>query len=280
MRTTPLLPCLLLLASCGENLTHPTQHDPYDAGTQAPLECVPNLDGKISAAELQVFYNIPVTYLVSPAGQERPVDVAGGSDMNGNRIWDWSTDIASDQEWKLVAEKLEGKWYATSFPSGQFVTPFDASHSIDAVYRHDDEAVWLLGLASVVQDPAEGRTLMVYGQPVALYRFPIAPGAEYVSTGTIENGVVKGLPYAGKDIYEVKFDAIGTLKLPSLTFTQVHRARTRVTVQPAVGASTSQRQVSFLFECFGEVARATSLPTEQAEDFTTASEVRRMGLAP
>ena len=45
-----------------------------------------------------------------------------------------------------------------------------------------------------------------------------------------------------------------------------------------VGASTSRRQVSFLFECFGEVARATSLPDETVVDFTTAAELRRLSL--
>jgi hypothetical protein len=42
--------------------------------------------------------------------------------------------------------------------------------------------------------------------------------------------------------------------------------------------ATSQTTVSFLFECFGEIARATSLPNETTEDFTTASETRRLAL--
>jgi hypothetical protein len=278
MRTIALLlPCIVLLA-CGDNLTHPAQHDPYDAAAQQPLGCVPNLDGRIDPAELQTAFGVPITYLVSPAGQTRAVDVAGTVSMAGTREWDWSSEVASDQVMTLVAEQLEGKWYASHFAAGQFVTPMDAGHSIEAVYRRDDEAIWLLGLASVQQDPPEGRTLMVYNAAVALYRFPITPGVEYVSTGTVENGFIRGLPYAAKDIYEVKFDAAGTLRLPSLTFEQAIRARTRVTIQPAVGASTSQRQVSFLFECFGEVARATSAAGEQNEDFGEAVEVRRIGL--
>ena len=279
MRTLALLPCLLL-AACGENQTHPVQHDPYDAGAQQPLQCVPNLDGQIEASELQTFYGIPIAYLVSPLGQARPVDVAGSVDMSGNRTWDWSAEVASDQVMTVVAEPLEGKWYAGSFGSGEFVTPMDAGHRLEAVYRRDDEALWLLGVASAEQEPADGQTLMVYKEAVALYRFPIAPGNEYVVTGTVEDGLVKGLPYAAKDIYEVKFDAAGTLLLPSLTFQQVIRARTRITVQSAVGESTSQRQVSFLFECFGEVARATSAANEPNEDFVEAAEVRRMGIGP
>jgi hypothetical protein len=51
-----------------------------------------------------------------------------------------------------------------------------------------------------------------------------------------------------------------------------------VILQPAVGATVITRQTSFLFECFGEVARATSVQNEENEKFTTAAEVRRLGL--
>jgi len=75
-------------------------------------------------------------------------------------------------------------------------------------------------------------------------------------------------------------DGAGELVLPDVTFTQALRVRTRTTIEPLVGQSTSQRQVSFFFECFGEVARATSLVDEPLEDFQTALEVRRLGLLP
>jgi hypothetical protein len=46
---------------------------------------------------------------------------------------------------------------------------------------------------------------------------------------------------------------------------------------PAAGQTQVTRQVSFMFECFGEIARATSLPGETNDDFTTAAEIRRFG---
>jgi len=58
----------------------------------------------------------------------------------------------------------------------------------------------------------------------------------------------------------------------------VLRVRTRVQVTPAVGIPTSRRQVGFLSECYGEVARATSRDNETDEDFNTAAELRRVGL--
>jgi hypothetical protein len=36
--------------------------------------------------------------------------------------------------------------------------------------------------------------------------------------------------------------------------------------------------VSFWFECFGEIGRATSRANEPASDFTTAEELRRFAL--
>ena len=57
----------------------------------------------------------------------------------------------------------------------------------------------------------------------------------------------------------------------------MHRVRTHVTVQPTAGQSQSRRQVSFVFECFGEVARATSANGEMEENFTQAAELRRLG---
>jgi hypothetical protein len=49
-------------------------------------------------------------------------------------------------------------------------------------------------------------------------------------------------------------------------------------VQPSAGASTVRRQTSFFFECFGEVARAVSRNGETQDDFTSALELRRLGL--
>ena len=103
-------------------------------------------------------------------------------------------------------------------------------------------------------------------------------GKSWVSVGTVVNGTIRALPYAGRDTYQVSVDAAGRLELTDLTFTQALRVRTRITVEPAVGASVVRRQVSWLFECFGEVARAVADPTDLAENFTRTTELRRLGL--
>jgi hypothetical protein len=265
------------MAACGDNRTLIPERDPYQPGQLEPLSCLPNLDGVIESAELPLVFGVEVSYLVSPAEEERQVDLVGGVDDDGHQVWDWGADYASDQVARMAPMELTGKWYAASFPGGQFAAFFDAGGQIEAVYAQDPNGFTLLGLASARENPDEGQTLLVYTDPVTLYRFPMQVGDDYVSVGEIVDGTFRGLPYAGRDIYETQVDGSGRLVLTDLTFAQVLRVRTRTVVEPAVGVSTSQRQVSFLFECYGEVARATSRPDEPEEDFVTAMEVRRLG---
>lgn len=275
----PGLVVLSLCAACSDGGANPKARGAYTGPSPQKLSCVPNLDGQIDASELQPAIGVTLSYLVSPAGTQRMVDVAGAVDAKGNHYWDMSVDYASDQLARIEPMKIAGKWYEKSFPKDAFVAPFDAAGSIEQILSEDDQAVHLLGLASKKKDPSDGQTLLVYQQPVSLLKFPLKPGEKFTSTGTIVNGMLHGLPYAGKDTYEVSDDATGELKLPQLTFTQVHRVRTKLTNEPAAGTSTTQEQVSFYFECFSEVARITSLQNETKKDFTKASEVRRLGFS-
>jgi hypothetical protein len=267
----------LALSACGENQTF-VDRDAYVPGEPPPLSCVPNLDGQIDAVELPVALGVPIDYLVNPAGTEVSIDIAGSVNSAGQRVWDFSADDGTDQLAVLAAVDVSERWYADAFPGAEFAAPLDAGGRTEGIYVRGESALFILGLASREPDPPEGSTLIVYTEPVAFYRFPIAPGMEHVSVGEVMNGELRGLPYAGRDVYEVRADAVGIVELPDLTFEQAHRVRTRVTVQPAAGMATSQTTVSFLFECFGEIARATSLPNETTEDFTTASETRRLAL--
>lgn len=268
---------LVLLLACGENRTIPTR-DPYTAPTLAPLECVPNLDGKIDADELQAALGVPARYLANPAGTSRPVALDGATNAQGQRVWDLATDYADDRVATLEAKALAGHWFAASFPGGQFVSPLDLGGTTLGVYAHDGSALLLLGYASPEENPAAGKTLVVYTAPVAIFRFPLEVGRQWVSVGEVRNATLRGLPFAGRDTYQVRVDAAGQVELPDVTFTQALRVRTTTTIEPAVGTSIVRRQVGWVFECFGEVARATAADGEQNDDFTLTSELRRLGL--
>lgn len=272
--------CALPLATaCVDNLSHPADLPGYDA-TAAPAACVPNLDGKVQASELQPAFGVAASYRVTQPGANRAVDLAGYVDDAGHRIWDWSGQPSGDAQVHITATPLQNQWYASSFLNGQFVVPFDASGTVDSVYRQDDQALWLLGVASHEAAPAEGKTLLPYAEPVAVLRFPLQVGATWSSVGKTlpGKGILRGLPYASIDTYAVTVDATGRLELPDLSLTQVLRVRTSVHLQGIAGAPVTRKQASFVFECLGEVARATSEPGETQDDFVKTSEVRRLGL--
>jgi len=273
------LPSLLFFSGCGDNATNP-EHADYEAGAPAPLACTPNLDGKIEAKELQAAVGIPLSYLFSPSGKTRMVDLAGKPDADGHLNWDFAVDYADDQIVHTQAAAIKGKWYASSFPDSAIVVPSDGAGRVEGVYVYDASGYHLLGLASFIEMPPEGKTLYIYDAPVDIFRFPIAPGQTYTSTGNVKNATLRGLPYAGIDTYVINVDGAGTLTLPSITFSQALRVRTTLTATPTAGMALTTRQTSFLFECFGEVARATSQQNETNDNFTTASEVRRLGLLP
>lgn len=263
----------LVAAACSENRT---PSGGVDAGLPA-LECLPNLDGQIDADELPVALELAVDYLLT---EPATVDVAGAFDSDGVRVWDFATESAADREITFAAAPITNQWYADSFPDGDIAVATDGDARVDAVYRKDAAALWLLGLASREENPPGGKTLLRYQSPVALFRFPIRSGDRYTEVGSVTAGTLDGLPYTGTDTYEVVVDGSGRLELPYVSFTQAHRVRVHVVVAPAAGGvTTSRRQVSFLFECFGEVARATSKPDEANDDFTDAAELRRFALS-
>ncbi|MEM1030257.1 MAG: hypothetical protein AAGN82_07905 [Myxococcota bacterium] len=276
----PLVVAALLgggaLAGCQDNLTEPVRDD-YRTRDPAPLTCLPNLDGRIDATEIQPALGVDVRYLISPDGTTREVDFVG-TDGGDRTVWDFGTDFADDQVATVTPAALDGQWFADAFPADTFVTPFDGEGRTLSINRYaPDIGLQLLGLASRDPAPPEGQTLLVYSPAITVLRFPIQTGDTFVSQGDIIDGTLRGLPYAGTDTYEVTVDARGEVRLPQLTFDEAHRVRTRVTVQPAVGTATSTRQVSFFTECFAEVVRVTSPLDEDNPDFAVAQQLRRLG---
>jgi hypothetical protein len=282
-RSMPLLPLLLLpllplaTSGCGDNLTPVPSHDAYVGAEAAPLSCAPNLDGVITASELPTVYGTPVSYLENPTGKTRTVNVAGQTTTTGQLVWDFGADYADDGVLTITVTPLAGKWYAASFPAGQFVTPQDAAGTLEAIYRRDVSGVYLLGIASTAPAPAEGQSLLAYDTGILVAKFPLTPGTSWVATGKVVGGKIRGLPYAGQDTYEVTDDAVGRVVLHDFTFDAVHRVRTKVTVSPSAGAVLTTRQVSFFGECFGEITRVVSQNGEPNPDFTVATELRRLG---
>lgn len=271
-----------LLAACGDDLAREPLYGTrgYDAGAPPLLACTPNLDGKIDAHELAPRFDSDATFLVSALGSERAVDIAGAAAAGGRRAWRFLGKDASDAVVRIGAKPLRNAWYAPSFAEAldAFTMPFDAAGRLDAIYTHRGDGVRLHGFASVEPDGVEGKTLIVYAEPVVVYRFPLEVGSTWRATGTVRNGFVRGVPYAARDTYEIAVDGDGEVVLPDLVFERALRVRTNVSIEPAAGTPSMRRHVTFLFECLGEIARASSHTDEQAPDFTRATELRRLAL--
>lgn len=254
---------MLALAGCQANET-PVP----DEEIAPPVACIPDRDGAITAAELPVAIGVAAPYYES-----RDVTV----DLAADGAWDLSAESPDDELVEIAPSALAGTWYAAELATGQFVVP--AAGDLDAVYHLDDVALWLHGLASRDPDPPGGRTLLVYDAPVPVLRLPLSDGDAWTAVGTVSEGTLNGLAYVGTDTYQVEVVGAGRLDLPYVRFEPALEVRTHVVVEPAAGGvTTSRRQTSFLFECFGEIARAESRADEPAEDFTTAAVLRRFRL--
>lgn len=270
-----MLLCLLTVG-CGENLTPPGL-GPFAPGEEPAFTCLPNLDGVLEAAELPVALDAPARYLVNPQGTPRSFDFAGAVQEDGRRRWDLSPDFADDRIATLVARPIRAQWFAPAFPRADYVAPIDLEGRVLGAYHLDERGLWLHGVASAEADPPEGRTLLPYDAPVLLFRLPLVPNDRWSSVGEVTAGTALGLAYRGVDTYEVRVVGAGRLELPDWSFGQAWQVEQRVTVAPALGAPIQRRIVSWLFECFGEVARAEA-PTDALEPFTSAAELRRMTL--
>ena len=254
---------LILLTACSVNMT--PQPDP----TPALPNCVPNRDGKITAEELPIALGATIAYY---AGTNRTVNLTPTND----KVFDLSVESPDDTVVALGPVALAAQWYADQFPTGEFVV--DAGSGLDGIYHQDDRALWLDGTASQDPMPAAGKTLIRYADPVALLRFPLADGLAYSTTAPID-ATIAGLPFVGMDQIDVDVTAGARLDVPYVQFSPVLRVRTHVTRTPSTGTPVvGKRTTLFMFECFGEVARAESKQDETAEDFTTAAYLRRFAL--
>jgi hypothetical protein len=253
----------MILAACGTNLT------PQPAPVPTLPACVPNRDGVIDASELPIALGATIDYY---AGTNRTVDLVAK-----NSVWDLSTERPDDMIVALGPTALATQWYAASFPAGQFVV--DAGSGLVGIYHQDAQALWLDGTASADPAPSAGKTLVAYAQPIAVLRFPIADMQAYSTTVAIPAGTIDGLPFVGSDTIAVDVTGTGQLDVPYVDFSPVLRVRTHVTRTPSTGTPViTKRTTLFLFECFGEVARAESNPNEPDPDFTTAALLRRFAL--
>lgn len=277
MRALPAL--VLCSAACAAAPTDPRVDTPADGGfvplpDGGTVACRPNLDGVIARDEVVFAPGVAVRYRSNPLDTAAPVDVRGVDLGNGRRRWDFSS--AAGDRVTLSLARVEGSWFAGSFPGAQYAARLDPRRPDLGVYRAGADAVELLGLAGAAMGDG---TLVRYETPVAVLRFPLRVGDAWtVETRTAPDATVSNLPVASRDTYAVSVDGRGEVRTPAINFTDALRLRVEVTQRFPSGTGNRRIQYLWVTECYGEVARVTSLDGEVNPDFTMASEYRRLDL--
>ena len=255
---------LLAGGACEANLTPQPM---LDASLPA---CVPNGQGTITADELPIVLGATLPYY---AGSNRTVNLVA----NSEGVYDLSVQSPSDVVVNVGPVGLGSQWYASAYPMGQFVV--DAGSGLDGIYHQDATALWLDGTASQQENPAAGETLVQYAEPIALLRFPLMDGQSYSTTEALVATTIDGLPLVGSDEYTTDVTLGAQLAVPYVDFSPVLRVRTNVIRTPSTGTPVvNKRTTLFMFQCFGEIARAESNEDEPNADFTTAAYLRRYAL--
>jgi hypothetical protein len=233
--------------------------------------CTGNNDGVIARNELAFPVGMSVNYLSNPLNTTTTV-APDGMQQAGVTVWDL-TSTAGDVH-QLTLEPLAGKWFASSFSGATYATTTDLASNTLGIFRVQDDGLYILGYASETPN----LTLLVYDAPVLSLRFPVTVGDSWVSSAHVTNGTLNGMPYAGLDTYQISVDTRGTAVLPFLSFDNTMRIHVDLTQTVPGGASLRHVQYLFFHECYGELGRMVSVLGETNEDFTSASEFRRLAL--
>lgn len=246
--------------------------DVYVPLPDAMVQCRGNNDGVIDRSEVVFVPGAEASYRVNPPGVGVIVDTMGAMGAGGARVWDF-TSTAGDLVTLRLTE-VSGQWFERSFAGAQYAARLDPREPTLGVYRATDTALELLG---AVGESESSRTMLRYDSAVPLLRFPLRLGDRWTSTAMTVEGMVDGTPVASRDTYALEADARGEVRLGALTFRDALRLRIETTQVFPAGPGRRRIQYLWMTECYGEVARITSMDGQVATEFTTAREFRRLG---
>ncbi len=239
----------------------------------AAVRCMGNRDGVITRAEMAFLVGATVTYATNRTGTTVDPVSTRATSADGGLVWNFSAATAQDQ--RVLDEVIPptGQWWSSSYPDATFATVVDRSTNLLGVYRVSDGALELLGSVSTEQN----RTNLRFSPAVAVLRFPLMVGSTWTQTVT-GTGFVNFTPLTNTTTYTTRIDQQGEVWTPAGRFPAL-RMRTDLDQSiPLTIFRVTRRTYTFVSECWGVVARLTSVDNESAEEFTRASEYRRLGL--
>jgi MFS family permease len=230
--------------------------------------CVPNSDGTITAGEVPLKAGLKATFKVAT---NVTVDVAGKTQNDGTRTWDFSGALNGDHDRLVTTDAPNGSWWAPGFGGATYATRLSESADLKGVFEVSGSALLLRGVVS----PTDGltKTNLTYNPSVPAIQFPLKSGTAWNVNANV-TGQAQGVYSIYTEQYASQVDARGSLKTPFGTFSVL---RVRTVLTRTVGALiTVTRSFAFVAECFGTVATVTSQPNELQTEFTNASEITRL----
>ncbi|MEW5853795.1 MAG: hypothetical protein AB2A00_33780 [Myxococcota bacterium] len=237
-------------------------------------------DGVLTAEELPLALNVESRFVEARADGGIPVDLVGTTDSQGLRVWDFSAAAPGDQAFTLEALPLDDLWFGNRFPQGAYAVPLDGESTNYAIYQRTESVVQMLGVAS--QEPEH--TLLTYDPPVDIVRFPVTLNQAFTSNTDVSGTFEGNTFYSSSDTYDLSVDARGHLVTPAGTFPVLrvrlqHQVDVPIAFWPFV-LTYKYIRYSFMTPCYSQVAYVASLEGEEELQFSTAAELRRLGLAP
>lgn len=228
--------------------------------------CTFNNDGVIDRAEEPFLVGLGALFVVNPGGST----VAVSLNAVGN-TWDFTGSVPNERKSFDQLVSPAGAWWAADFPSATYAELLDDGQAIFGVYRATANALQLLGVVS--EQGGVQKTELTYATPIDVLKFPLQVGSSWTSESDV-SGFASGIGFFAHEKYTFAVDARGTTKVAAGTFDTL-RLRTNYT-QTVGFAVTTRVLYLHLAECYGAVARIRSRDNETSNDFTQATEYRRL----
>lgn len=228
--------------------------------------CSFNNDGTITRAEEPFMVGLGALFAVNAPGTTVPVNVVA---QNG--VWDFSAPVSSEGKQFDQLLSPSGQWWAADFPSATYGERIDDGQQAYGVFRVASDKLEMLGVVS--DQGGFNKTELTYATPIVVLEFPFSVGTSWTSESDV-SGTAGGVAFFAHEKYLFTVDVRGTTKAPAGSFDTL---RIRMSYTQLYGALTTTR-ITYLHmaECYGAVARVRSRDDETANDFTQATEYRRL----
>lgn len=235
--------------------------------------CVANNDGVLQRSELNFIVGASVLYVTNDQNTVvSPVDV-NGTIVDGERVWNYASARPTDRRILDDVRPPNGLWWSGFYPDATFATVIDREDNILGVYRANATSLELLATVSTEM----GRTNLRFTPPVLVLRFPLREGDSW-SQSVNGVGTLNYTAFANVSQYTNRVNAHGMVSTPAGSFFALRLDTSLDQSVPLTVFRVQRRTYTFVSECLGVVARVTSVDNDTAENFTRASEYRRLGL--